>query len=204
MAKRVLLAGALGGIAMFIWASIAHMVLPLGATGFREIPNESGVLGAMQSSMGQTAGLYIFPALGVGPNATTAQRNAAMKDYEPKLASNPSGLLVYHPPGASGITGKKLGTEFLTEVVETLLAVFLLAQTRLTSYAGKVGFMVVVGMIAAITTNLSYWNWYGFPSNYTTAYMTTQTVAYLVAGLVAGAVIKNREPLGFAASAKAS
>ena len=201
MAKRIVLAGVLGGIAMFIWASIAHMVLPLGATGFREIPNESAVLGAMQSSMGQTAGLYIFPGLGVGPNATTAQRNAAMKTYEPKLAANPSGLLIYHPPGASGITGKRLGTEFLTEVVETLLAVILLAQTRVQSYAGKVGFMVVVGLVAAITTNIPYWNWYGFPSNYTGAYMFTQVVAFFVAGLVAAAVIKNREPLGFAANA---
>jgi len=202
MAKRILLAGVLGGLAMFIWASIAHMVVPLGSTGVREIPNEAPVLGAMQSSLGQTSGLYIFPGLGAGPNPTTAQRNAAMKDYGPKLAANPSGLLIYHPPGAKGITGGKLGLEFLTEVVETLLAVFLLAQTRLESYAGKVGFIVLVGIIAALATNIPYWNWYGFPGNYTAAYMTTQIVGYLSAGLVVAAVMKNREPLGFAATAK--
>jgi len=202
MAKRILLAGVLGGLAMFIWASIAHMVVPLGSTGVREIPNEANVLGAMQSSLGQTSGLYIFPGLGAGPNPTTAQRNAAMKDYGPKLAANPSGLLIYHPPGAKGITGGKLGLEFLTEVVETLLAVLLLAQTRLESYAGKVGFIVLVGIIAALATNIPYWNWYGFPGNYTAAYMTTQIVGYLSAGLVAAAVMKNREPLGFAATAK--
>jgi len=202
MAKRILLAGVLGGLAMFIWASIAHMVVPLGSTGVREIPNEANVLGAMQSSLGQTSGLYIFPGLGAGSNPTTAQRNAAMKDYGPKLAANPSGLLIYHPPGAKGITGGKLGLEFLTEVVETLLAVFLLAQTRLESYAGKVGFIVLVGIIAALATNIPYWNWYGFPGNYTAAYMTTQIVGYLSAGLVAAAVMKNREPLGFAATAK--
>jgi len=202
MAKRILLAGVLGGLAMFIWASIAHMVVPLGSTGVREIPNEANVLGAMQSSLGQTSGLYIFPGLGAGSNPTTAQRNAAMKDYGPKLAANPSGLLIYHPPGAKGITGGKLGLEFLTEVVETLLAVLLLAQTRLESYAGKVGFLVLVGIIAALATNIPYWNWYGFPGNYTAAYMTTQIVGYLSAGLVAAAVMKNREPLGFAATAK--
>ncbi len=202
MAKRILLAGVLGGLAMFIWASIAHMVVPLGSTGVREIPNEANVLGAMQSSLGQTSGLYIFPGLGAGSNPTTAQRNAAMKDYGPKLAANPSGLLIYHPPGAKGITGGKLGLEFLTEVVETLLAVLLLAQTRLESYAGKVGFIVLVGIIAALATNIPYWNWYGYPGNYTAAYMTTQIVGYLSAGLVAAAVMKNREPLGFAATAK--
>ena len=200
MAKRVVLAGVLGAIAMFIWSFVAHMVLPLGYTGFREIPNEAAVLSAMQTSMGQTPGLYLFPGLGAGPNPTPAQRNAAMKDYEPKLASNPSGLLIYHPPGAKGITGGKLGLEFLTELVEALLAVILLAQTRIGSYAGKVGFITLVGIVAAVTSNIPYWNWYGFPGNYTAAYMTTQIVGYFVAGLVAAAVLKTREPLGFSAT----
>ena len=46
---------------MFVWTSIAHMALPLGEAGINEIPNESAVLNAMQSSMGDNAGLYIFP-----------------------------------------------------------------------------------------------------------------------------------------------
>jgi len=41
---RVFLAGILGGIAMFVWTSIAHTVLPLGEAGIREIPNEKTVL----------------------------------------------------------------------------------------------------------------------------------------------------------------
>jgi hypothetical protein len=46
---RSLLAGIVGGIAMFIWTSIAHMALPLGEAGINEIPNESAVFNAMQS-----------------------------------------------------------------------------------------------------------------------------------------------------------
>jgi hypothetical protein len=202
MGKRIVLAGVLGGIAMFIWGLMAHMLLPLGSAGMREMPNEPAVLAAMQASLGRSSGLYIFPGLGAGLNPTTTQRNAAMKDYAPKLAANPSGLLLYHPPGATGITGGKLGMEFLTEVVETLLAVFLLAQTGLRRYASRVGFVVMIGIIAAITTNIPYWNWYGFPGSYTAPYMLTQIIAYLAAGLVAAAVLKNREPLGFAAGAK--
>lgn len=86
--------------------------------------------------------------------------------------------------------------------MEALLAVILLAQTRIGSYAGKVGFITLVGIVAAVTSNIPYLNWYGFPGNYTAAYMTTQILGYLAAGLVAAAVVKNREPLGFAASAK--
>ena len=67
---RILLAGILGGIVMVVWTSIAHMALPRGEAGTNEIPNEPVVLSAMQSSMGEKTGLYIFPGLGVGKNAT--------------------------------------------------------------------------------------------------------------------------------------
>lgn len=61
MMKRVLLAGVLGGIAMFVWSSIAHVALPLGKTGIKEIPNEQAVLSGMQAQLGGTSGLYAFP-----------------------------------------------------------------------------------------------------------------------------------------------
>jgi hypothetical protein len=94
---KILLAGILGGIAMFIWTSIAHMVLLLGEAGVREIPNESAVLSAMQSNIGDQTGLYIFPGLGVGKNASPQEKNEAMKQIAAKAASGPSGLLMYDP-----------------------------------------------------------------------------------------------------------
>ena len=55
----------------------------------------------------------------------------AMQQYEQKLAANPSGILIYHPPGAKALTPGQLVTEFLTEVAEALLLASLLAQTSL-------------------------------------------------------------------------
>ena len=72
---RVLLAGILGGIVMFVWTSIAHMALPLGEAGITEIPNESAVLSSMQRNIGEKAGLYIFPGLSLGENAIREEKN---------------------------------------------------------------------------------------------------------------------------------
>ena len=47
---------------MFIWTSTAHMALLLGEAGINEIPNESPVLGAMQSSMGDEINFH-YPAI---------------------------------------------------------------------------------------------------------------------------------------------
>src|SRR5204863_9485183 len=120
---------------------------------------------------------YLFPRLGVGDNPTREREKEAMTQYPEKLAKNPSGLLVYHPVGARSLTmGKWLTIEFITELLEAILAVSLLAQTRIYSFGGRVGFILVAGILAAIATNVSYWNWYGFPSVYITAYMSIQIV----------------------------
>jgi hypothetical protein len=198
MTKRVFLAGLLGGVAMFAWTSLAHMVLPLGDAGIKEIPNEQGVLSAMHSSLGEASGLYFFPGMGLGPDATMQQKRAVMDQYGQKLAVNPSGILIYHPAGAKPITTGQLTTEFFTELIESLLVVFLLAQTRLASFASRLGFVIVAGVLATIATNVSYWNWYGFPATYTAAYMTTGLVGFLCAGLVAAAVMKPQIPTALA------
>src|SRR5437867_2971645 len=191
---KVLLAGILGGIVMFIWTSIAHMALPLGEAGIREIPNESAVLSAMQSNIGDKTGLYIFPGLGVGKNASRQEKNEALKHVGEKMAANPSGILMYHAPGRPFTFGKWLGIEFGTELLEAILVVFLLAQTRIASFGGRLGFVLAAGILAAIATYRSYWNWYGFPCVYTTGYMFIQIVGFLCVGVVAALVLRRRSP----------
>jgi len=188
---KILLAGILGGVVMFIWTSIAHMALPLGEAGLREIPNESAVLGAMQNNIGEQTGLYIFPAPGVGKNATRQEKNEAMKHMGEKMASIPSGILMYHAPGRPFTLGKWLGIEFGTELLEAILVLFLLAQTRIASFAGRVGFVLAAGILAAIATNVSYWNWYGFPGVYTAGYMFIQIVGFFLVGIVAAFVLRK-------------
>jgi len=189
---RILFGGILGGILMFVWTSIAHMALPLGEAGINEIPNESAVLGAMQSSMGDKKGLYIFPGLGIGKNATREEKSKAMKQMQQRMAANPSGILMYHPPGRPFAFGKSLAVEFSTEVLQAILVIWLLAQTRIGSFGGRVGFVLIAGILAGITTNVSYWNWYGFPGVYTASYILIEIVGFVLVGVAAGLVLRKR------------
>ena len=192
--NRILLAALLGGIAMFIWTSIAHMALPLGEAGIREIPNESAVLSAMQGNIAENEGLYIFPGFGLGPNPSREAQHEAMKHMDEKLARHPSGILMYHPAGSRPLVMVRyLSIEFATDLLEAFLALFLLSLTNLTSFGARLGFVVLAGVLAAIATNISYWNWYGFPTVYTAAYMLIQVVGFLCVGLVAGLVLKPRK-----------
>jgi hypothetical protein len=189
---KIILAGLLGAIAMFVWVSIAHMALPLGEAGVQNTMNDDALLTALKSTVNDTPGLYIYPSMGLGPDATHAQRNEAMKSYEAKLEKNPSGFLIYHPAGSRPMKmGKYLTIEFVTELCEALLAVWLLAQTRLVTFGGRVGFVTAAGIIAAIATNVSYWNWWGFPTVYTASYMFIQVVGFFLVGLVAAIMFRR-------------
>ena len=193
MTMRAFLAAILGGIAMFIWSFIAHDLLPLGETGIREFKNEASMLDVLKTNLGDASGLYHFPGHKAGPNATRQEKSDAMKRAMEKAASGPSGMLIYHPTREFTF-GKLLGIEFATELLEAILVVFLLTQTRIEIFGGRVGFVLTAGILAAITTNIPYWNWYGFPSSYTVAYMSIEIIGFLCVGLIAALVLRNRSP----------
>ena len=193
MTMRAFLAAILGGITMFIWSFVAHDLLPLGETGIREFKNEASMLDVLKTNLGDASGLYHFPGHKAGPNATRQEKSDAMKRAMEKAASGPSGMLIYHPTREFTF-GKLLGIEFATELLEAILVVFLLTQTRIESFGGRVGFVLTAGILAAITTNIPYWNWYGFPSSYTAAYMSIEIIGFLCVGLIAALVLRNRSP----------
>ena len=189
--KRMLLAGILGGLTLFVWMFVAHELLGLGETGVGEIPNEALVLSAMHGAIPQS-GFYIFPGFGLGPKPTSEQRNAAMPEYMKKFAQSPHGVLIYHPPSGPFSIGKLLGREFALNVLQALLAAWLVASVAGgRSYSVRVGIVVIAGTLAAISSNLEYWIWYEFPGNYTAGYMSTQIIGFVLAGLVIGALVKS-------------
>ncbi len=194
--KRILLASILGGLTLFVWMFVAHEFLGLGEMGVGEIPNEAVVLSAMRGAIPE-AGFYIFPGFGLGPKPTSEQRNAAMPEYMKKYEQSPHGVLIYHPASGPFHLGALLGREFALNVLEALLAALLVAcAANGRGYAARVGLVTIAGTLAAISTNVEYWNWYEFPGNYIAGYMTTQIVGFVLAGLVIAAFVKSRAAAG--------
>ena len=185
---------------MFLWSFVAHEVLPLGEAGMHmDFPNDQAAVAAIQSSLGNNSGLYFFPGTGLGPNPTRQQIQAAMPAYEKKLETSASGLMVYHAPGTAPVLAPKtLATEFLTEFVVVLLTVILMTNAGVFGFGARMRFFILAGLLASLMTNVQYWNWYGFPTNYTLAQLTTWIIGFAVAGAAASLV------LGKAAGARAA
>jgi hypothetical protein len=199
MGKKFL-AAVLGGIAFFLWSFVAHMLTGLGETGIQEIPNEQAVVSSIKANL-PGPGLYFFPGWGLPPDASHSQKMQAMRSdaVQAKMKAGPSGIMVYKT-GSAEMMPRQLMIELFTNIVQIFLAILLLGQTRIVNFVGRWRFITIAGLLAAISTNISYWNWYGFPGNYTLAYIATIAVGFVFAGLVAAAIVK---PVQEALAAKA-
>jgi hypothetical protein len=131
---------------------------------------------AIEQSVGGQAGFYLFPRM--APAAGSE--------------SGPAGLLVWRPNVARSLNPANLGTEFATELAEALIAAALVSMAALSGFVPRVGLVLLVGLAAAITTNVSYWNWYGFPTAYTLAYSLIEFVGYTLAGIVIALIVPKR------------
>ena len=174
---RILLASLAAVIAMYVWTSVAHVATPLGQLGLSTLPNESVTVGNLTSAVDGKAGLYAFP-MNMAAHSSAATQTA--------------GLLMYNPAAPTSVSARNLVLEFLTELAECVIAIWLLAQTALTGYAARVGFVSMVGLAAVIATNVPYWNWYAFPVHYSLGYGLIALVGFVVAGLAGAAVLKPK------------
>jgi hypothetical protein len=189
MSLRLIIAGIVGGIVMFLWSGLAHNVLGLGSMGMSAMSQEEPARAALKADTGDKDGFYLFPFM----DEHAKDKGAAMKAWEAKTHTGPSGLVLYHPAGRSPEMGvPTLAEEGLKEVVVSLLAAFMLTLTTLTRFWSRAGFVALVGLTATLTTNPSYLIWYGFPASYTLGYMLTEFLGYLLAGLAIAALLRPR------------
>jgi len=192
MAKRILLAGVLGGVALFMWGGLAHMVLGLGEVGIQYLPQQQPVMDTLKTSVPQS-GFYYFP-----------QADKAGKVL-PEKAGGPYGIMIYHTAGAGGVMTGQLVKECILNIVMALFAAFLLSLAPgLPRYVPRVGFVTLLGLMVGLMTNVQYWNWYGFPTNYTLANILENVIGFLIVGLIAAAFVKSSEARVLTMSAKAA
>lgn len=186
MNSRVLLGGLAGGVVLFLWGSLAHVVLPLGEVGLQSLPNEEPVVEAMRANI-TAPGLYFIPGIAPGQH----RDEAAMKAWEEKAKRGPVGLLVYQVRGSGAMEPAQLGTEFVSNLAIGLLAGIILANLS-GSFVTRTLLVGLMGLMSSLDLLVSEWNWYKFPTDYTLAQIIIQVVGFLLMGAAAAAIIKKQ------------
>jgi hypothetical protein len=175
--KRTLLAALVGGIVMFVWGAVAHMVLPLGKMGLSTAPAEAEVIATLKSKL-PAPGLYFMPDMEGVP-----------QDQLP--ASGPVAFLAWRPDAAYTM-GKYLVLEFTSGFLAALVAALVLRRCMGGMSVAKAGIATMaLGVFGWLSICASHWTWYGFSTGFFVAEGIQQAVGWLAAGLAMGAVLRG-------------
>jgi len=188
--KRILVAGLIAGLALFVWEFIAHEALPLGEAGFRALPDEPSTLAILKSAI-RAPGLYIFPAPNLQPGLTASQKDDAMQKMMEQTLNGPTGLMIFHPNGVPFSFPHSLAIQLAADVVVMWIAAYLLSKiTRSAGFGQRAIFVALLGFIPTLRTDIPYWNWYNFPPVYMLSQLTVHLVGFTLGGIILAKMVR--------------
>lgn len=186
----VLKNGLIAGVILFAWGMISWMALPWHKTTMMKFGNETIVQQALQWNT-QAAGVYILPNSCQIPKNTPADKQKEMKQKAmQQMEKGPFVVAVVQPNGIGSM--KKLMIQgFAIQLIGAFLASWLLLQAKIKSFGGKLMFVGVFALAAAVFGYLPYWNWFGFPTFYTLLDCADLLIGWLLAGTAIAVLSKN-------------
>jgi hypothetical protein len=190
MIQRVLLAGLLGGIAMFVWGFVAHVVLPLYNDSFTVATKDDAIVSDLKSQL-PGPGMYMVPTYDMHKKMTDEEKKA----MDAKHAASPHALIVWKDAtGEPPMDAKTLACQFVACVVTSLLLSLILWKgAGGASFIGKMWMSALIGVTAAVAIDGSYHIWYGFPHSYLVASILDHAASFFCAGVVAALVIRPKK-----------
>ena len=188
--KRILIAGVLGGVAMFMWGAFCHMVLPISSMAIKSLPNETAIVPLLQRDI-KEPGLYFFPGMDMSATLTEEQQ----REWEARYIAGPIGILVYQPTGYPPLSARLLLTELISDILAAFIVAWLLSLIGVNLARGLI-IGGALGLFAWLTLSVSYWNWYGFPKVYILGEAVDQIIGWALAGLVIALIVRRRVAFG--------
>lgn len=186
MVARIILGGGLGGLAVFAWGALSHMVLGLTDEAFKPLPNEPAVMAAIAENV-KEPGIYFFPfGMDIDPSD-----EGAMEAFEKRYMEGPNGILLRGPDGEKHMGARQLAYEYVACFAAALIASIVVAAmgTKRDLFT-KVLVVTLLGAFAWLSQNASYWIWYRFPTSLEVPELIDAVASWFFAGVVLAVVVR--------------
>ena len=184
---RLIIAAILGGIVMFAWGAVSHMVLNIEGGSLKPMPNEAAVTAAMKSNIAES-GIYFLPGMDMSKTATAEQQAA----WAAKYKEGPTAMLIYHPTGDDVFTPRQFGTQLASDIGAALIGSIILLFAGV-GFARGVIISTMIGMAGWVAILVPFWNWYKFPFEFVRTDLIDQIAGWFLAGLVMAFILKKRD-----------
>lgn len=173
----------LGGILAYAWSCVSWMLLPFHMDSLNGFSNEQAVAEAIQAGASEP-GIYILPG-------------DMSKPEEEKMAALENGPYMFaavRPGAKEGYSMTRIMVRGLlaTLVSAIVLGIMLAAAAPRLNYLGRVMFVTMGGIFAAIAGIYPDNIWWEFPVNFTGWVMLDLVVGWFVAGLAMAGLINGK------------
>lgn len=193
--KKIMMSGIVGGIILWVWGFLAWVVLPIHVGSMRAVPDDAAVVENLTRSL-PSKGVYVIPWMPAETaDLAPEQLETEMNTYSEKLRAGPLAMIFYDPAGKDPFMAEQMIVGlFIFIITAGIVGWFLSRSTAAAgSYLSGVIYCGMIGVLVAIGTHLSDWNWMGYPFDWSSALMLDSVVGWLLAGLGIAAVIRTKK-----------
>lgn len=186
MAGRVILASIVAAVLMFVWGFVFWGLSGMSEELVAPLPAELDILAVLRNSQAPS-GMYVYPM------PVDSSDEEAQAECEKKFLEGPLLQLAYRREGVSmmapSMFAQGLGLNFAVALLTGCLLA--LASRGLPHFGGRLVFVLLVSLVAAIWTNVGDVVWWFHSPRYCLGIMAYTMGAGLLMGLVLAAIIRR-------------
>lgn len=179
--NRVIVAGLLGGVVLFVWQFISWTILPWHNMTIHSIAEGDEIVEILRAQELQS-GVYHFPGMPEGDNS-----EAAMNAWAERYKQGPNiNFMAYSAVGQDHEDPMQFIWGLIFNILAASLAAWMLmgALGSTGSFMKRTLLVTALGVFVVLTTTLPNWNWWAFPGDYSVVMAIDYIVNWFLAGLV--------------------
>jgi hypothetical protein len=189
MLVRVLIAGVVGGILVFIMGAVEHAALGLQSRTMLRVPDEQTFIEHLKSR-NLKPGLYDFPAMPA--NVKEKDQAKLYDEINARYKAGPAGLLLIAPTGEDMMGAKTLGLEWASNTIAAMLVAWIVSLMGAdTGFLRRWLSVVAIGVVGWLSLTASYGIWYRFPHAFCHDELYCVLLEWVVAGLAIAAIVRR-------------
>lgn len=174
-AKNLIKGTLIGTLVLFFWGA-TEWINPLPRKVYKSPKSSEAVNKVLMENM-EESGMYIWPN---GPET----RNEAGLPTESMYFMAKQSPDFYNP-------GKFMSGQLLINLSLWFLLSFLLLKVNLAGHWQRVGFVMIIAMIAALSYLIPMWNWWGFSTPYVLVSLLNMLLGWFLAASAVSWTLRN-------------
>lgn len=182
----------LGGLTLFVWGAVSHMVLPLYNNALHKFTNQDAVTQVVAANT-PFPGTYFLPNYPNYPEGATEEDKKMLDEKMEQQMVNGPMVFAHVRVGAMESMGTLMVTEFLTNTLAALVATVLLVSAMQLTFGKRVLFAVGIALVMLFDHSASTWNWYSAGLDFFFAEVVDAVLGWALAGMVIAKVLGKGE-----------